>query len=121
MEALLEEYAIEQEFVKNMDAQIKKYQSRKKTSNTKIDEIKLKIQNRVGDGYDGENGSVSLRGVPPKLIVSDESLIGDEWFIEKTTRTLDKNGIKSALKKDQKIDGATLSNGGQTIVITLKD
>lgn len=59
--------------------------------------------------------TVSLRAVPQALIVKDESLIPSKFF--KTEVKLDKKALLAALKDDEQVDGAELSNGGQTISI----
>lgn len=64
--------------------------------------------------YKGASGTVGFRSVPPSVIIIDESKIPDEF--KKTTVSVDKTLLKKALK-DGAIDGAELSNGGETIGI----
>lgn len=68
-------------------------------------------------------GTVSIKAVAPKLIVSDESAVPAKYWTAGAP-TLDKKALLADLKAQADgggpigpIDGASLSNGGQTIQI----
>jgi len=60
--------------------------------------------------------TVSLRAVPPGLVVSNEAEIpGDYWKAQPAK--LDKRGLLAALQMGQAVPGAGLGNGGTTISV----
>lgn len=61
-------------------------------------------------------GTAAVRPVPPKVIVTDESLI-PAAFWKRGDPKLDKKALGAALKEKRDIAGATLSNGGTTLEI----
>jgi hypothetical protein len=63
--------------------------------------------------------TVSLRVVPPGLVVSNEAEIpGDYWNAQPAK--LDKRGLLAALQTGQTVPGAGLGNGGMTISVRSK-
>lgn len=58
----------------------------------------------------------SIRNTPAKVIVTDEKIIPPKFFKEKTTTSLDKTLLKTALKQGASVQGATLDNGSVTLV-----
>lgn len=78
-----------------------------------MDNLKLKIvEEYLEDGVCPFN--LTIRKVSPKVIITDESLIPDEF--KKTTVTIDKIKLNKAVK-DGDIAGTTLDNGGYTVAI----
>lgn len=63
--------------------------------------------------------TLSLRNVPPKAEVAEETLIPSEYW-EAQPPKLDKKALLSALKAGAQIPGATLSNGGIALQIRTK-
>lgn len=61
-------------------------------------------------------GTLSLKTVPGKVIVTDESLIPAEYW-EKQDPKLSKKLVGEALKAGTKVPGAEMSNGGITLNI----
>ena len=61
-------------------------------------------------------GTASVKPVPPKVIVTDESLI-PAAFWKASDPKLDKKALAAALKDKREIAGATLSNGSVTLEI----
>lgn len=61
-------------------------------------------------------GTLSLKNVPGKVVVIDESLIPAEYW-EKKDPTLSKTLVGAALKAGTKVPGAEMSNGGITLSI----
>jgi len=60
--------------------------------------------------------TVSLRAVPPGLVVSDETVIPDAFWKPQPPK-LDKKGLLATLNAGQTVPGATLANGGTTISV----
>src|SRR5487761_1617886 len=60
--------------------------------------------------------TVSLRAVPPGLIVSDEASIPADYWKSQPPK-LDKKGLLAGLNAGQAIPGASLGNGGTTISV----
>lgn len=60
--------------------------------------------------------TVSLRAVPPGLVLNDESQIPADYWKPQPPK-LDKKGLLTSLNAGQVIPGATLGNGGTTISV----
>jgi|SRR5215469_4108212 len=60
--------------------------------------------------------TVSLRAVPPGLVVSDETAIPADYWKPQPPK-LDKKGLLAGLNAGQAIPGAALGNGGTTIAV----
>lgn len=63
--------------------------------------------------------TLSLRAVPPKVVVIDEAQIPDAYWREKTVRSVDRDALKNALKTET-IPGAQMSNGGVGLTVRTK-
>jgi len=63
--------------------------------------------------------TVSIRSVPSKALIQEESEIPSEYW-EPQAPKLNKKSLLSALKENKIIPGATLSNGGKTISIKVR-
>lgn len=68
--------------------------------------------------YQGIAGTVSVKAVPPKPIVTDEARVPERFF--ETKRNLSKSLINEAVKNGETIPGVTLDNGGETLSIRSK-
>lgn len=104
---------------------------------SRIDELnerKRRIENRIGskramieqamvigevERLERPTFTLSLRKVPPKAEVSEESLIPAAYW-EAQPPKLDKKALLAALKGGTQIPGATLSNGGIALQIRTK-
>lgn len=60
--------------------------------------------------------TVSLRAVPPGLVVSDEAQIPADYW-KPLPPKLDKKGLLASLNAGQAVPGAALGNGGTTIAV----
>ena len=60
--------------------------------------------------------TVSLRAVPPGLVVSDEAQIPADYWKPQPAK-LDRKGLLASLNTGQVVPGATLGNGGTTISV----
>lgn len=61
--------------------------------------------------------TISLRPVPPKVEITDEAVIPAQYW-KRAEPTVDKRKILDALKDEQVVPGAVLSNGGVTISVS---
>jgi hypothetical protein len=59
--------------------------------------------------------TVSMRSVPPKVVITDEAAVPDTFF--RIKREISKSAVADALKAGDPVPGATLSNGGQSLSI----
>jgi len=64
-------------------------------------------------------GTMSVRDVKPKLVVTDEAKIPARFW-KPADPTLDRAAVKAALDANETIPGATLSNGGIGLSIRIK-
>lgn len=60
--------------------------------------------------------TVSLRPVPPKVEITDETLVPTQFW-RRADPALDRRAILEALKAKQDVPGALLSNGGSAITV----
>lgn len=63
--------------------------------------------------------TISLRALPSKVVVTDETRIPADYWREKTTKTVDKTALKTALENGT-VPGAELSNGGIGLSVRTK-
>lgn len=61
------------------------------------------------------SGIIHIKKIPRGVIVTDETKIPEQFF--KIERKLDKKTLNEAVKGGETIDGATLDNGGYTLMI----
>ena len=64
-------------------------------------------------------GTVSLKTVPPKAIITDEASIPARFW-KPSDPKLDKRAVLDALKSSEAVPGAELSNGSMTIQIKVQ-
>jgi hypothetical protein len=60
--------------------------------------------------------TLSRKPTPPKVQITDEAAIPSQFW-RRADPTLDKKAISDALKSNQDVPGATLSNGAETLAI----
>lgn len=58
--------------------------------------------------------TVSLKNLPPAVIIDDEGQIAEQFYTVKEVKSLSKTALKQALQSDEIVEGAHLSNGGIT-------
>ncbi len=73
------------------------------------------IREYLENGLLPASDTLHIKKVPIGVIVTDESKIPDQFF--KIEKKLDKKALNEAVKGGEQIDGATLDNGGYTIMI----
>lgn len=64
------------------------------------------------------HGTASLRAVPPKAEIINEADIPSKFWKPQPPK-LDKKSVLDALKANEPVPGATLSNGGVTVAIKM--
>lgn len=64
-------------------------------------------------------GTMSVRQIPPKTIVTDEALVPARFW-RPADPTLDKRALKAALDAKEEVPGAMLSNGGIGLTVRVK-
>lgn len=62
-------------------------------------------------------GTISVRNLIKKAIINDEEKLPDAYI--KITKTPDRAKITNALNDGDEVDGASLSNGGETISLRI--
>lgn len=103
--------------IKNLDAMAKAYEdeekrlkAQKQAAKIRIDGLKKYVKDNLeAMGKDKVEVGIfkwSLQYSPPKLIITDESLIPDEFFV--IERKPIKSEIKKAIEAEQTIDGAEI-------------
>lgn len=76
----------------------------------------LKLMTTAGlDKHKATEGNISVVNSPDKVIITDEAAIPDELM--RIKKEPDKTAIKKALQSGKKVSGASMSNGGITLMI----
>lgn len=73
------------------------------------------IKDYLEDGVLPSSDMLHVKKVPRGVIVTDESKLPEQFF--RIERKLDKKALNEAVKGGEQIDGATLDNGGYTLMI----
>lgn len=98
------------------------YTSRRKSFESAADSLKdviFSIMSAAGEvKYKGVSGTVSIRDVPPKPEVREESLLPEKYW--KISKSVDKAKINADIKDGKKIPGVGMDNGNVTISIRTK-
>lgn len=103
--------------IKNLDAMADAYEdeerrlrTKKQAAKKRVDGLKKYVKDNLeAIGKDRVEAGIfkwSLRNSPPKLVITDESLIPDEFFV--IERKPIKSEIKKAIEMEQTIDGAEI-------------
>lgn len=116
---------LEDEYLRLSDVELKLENSKRQLDDRlrkvriEMDTIKAKIiEEYLEDGVVPFN--LTIKKVPPKPIVTDESKVPDYFF--KVERKLDKAALNKAVKEGREIEGVAMDNGGMTVSIkAMKD
>lgn len=103
--------------IKNLDAMADAYEdeerrlrTKKQAAKNRVDGLKKYVKDNLeAMGKDKVEAGIfkwSLQYSPPKLVITDESLIPDEYFV--IERKPIKSEIKKAIESEQVIDGAEI-------------
>lgn len=110
------EYVAQAEAAKDLVETYKKRQNRFEDRADNFKQLTCMIMDAAGETkYQGVSGTVTIKAVPPKPVVTDESKIPDNYI--KTTTSIDKAAINAAVKNGASIPGVSMDNGGVTTQI----
>jgi hypothetical protein len=124
LDKLVFKYACECDMQDAINAHIDTLSARHAASQKRQDSLKNVIQVIMESLPDKTKrlsaGTVTLKAVAPKVVVTDESLLPDEVFETKTVKKLVKAKLDEMHQDKGSLPGCYLSNGGQTISIRRK-
>lgn len=110
----------DQVLLSGLKAMIEEFQSRKARIEDRVENkrglIELVLLRAEIKTLETPSATVSLRAVPAKLANVDEALVPSEYFTVPAP-TLDRRKLLADLKEGKQVEGASLSNGGQTVSI----
>lgn len=121
---LIAESALDDETMANaITERIKGLQERKSRAEVTAEHKRALIimaMERAGlKSVKGPAATLSVRDVPPKVIIDDEAAIPSTFFVPQDPR-LDKKAVTEALREGRQVPGASLSNGGVSLTIRVK-
>lgn len=103
-----------------LEARIKELTERRSRFENQASRIKLSIAVGMGQAelrkLELPQATLSLRAVPPKAEITDESMIPAQFWKPQDPK-LDRKAVLDALKAKEDVPGAMLSNGGETLAI----
>ena len=119
-EYILKRIAMLEVLMAGIDEHARKLADRKKRLKAQHENLRTALGVAMGDAglkkIEASIGTVSLRGVSPSVIVTEEADLPSRFL--KTEVKIDRAALTQALKDGEDIPGATLSNGSQTITIS---
>lgn len=80
------------------------------------DYVKRVMQQSGSMKLEGKTATFYLRAATPSVLISDESLLPEEFVKVTVTRVPDRRAIKEAIEAGHDVPGADLTLGGQTLV-----
>jgi hypothetical protein len=60
--------------------------------------------------------TLTIKATPPKAVITDEAALPSKFFVPQDPK-LSLKAVSEALKSNEHVPGATLSNGGSTLQI----
>jgi len=125
---LLERLVEAEQSAKAMQAAIKDIvdglslrKDRYKARQEKTRQLMLELMGLMGAKSVGlPMATLSVSTKKPSVIITDESAIPGRYWQERITRSPDKASIKEALDAGGYVEGAALSNGGETLTVRVK-
>lgn len=115
----LEEMRAAETLCEGIQSRMRTLSERKTRLERKSDAMRALMQKLIEHANEQKvtlpEATISLRTIPPKVIIEDEAQIPDLYMI--LTKTPDKRLIHSSLKDGEVIPGVTLSNGGTGITV----
>ena len=107
--------------IESIDSQIKRLQAMKRTITTRQDQLKEYLRyNMIESGItkiDCPYFKISLRKSAKSVQVDNVDLLPDQYVTVKIVTSPDKNAIAKALKSGAEVDGASLVDGKQSLII----
>lgn len=120
---VLEQTHEDEIMIEGLDAKIKELQTRKGRMEKSVESrrnVILMAMDKAGlHTIRSPLGTMSIRDVKPKLVVTDEARIPARFW-KPADPTLDRAALKAALDANEAIPGASLSNGGIGLAIRIK-
>jgi chromosome segregation ATPase len=108
-------------FGEAIDQQITKLEIRRERFKNQAELLKTAISSAMStaevDRLELPNATLSIKAVAPKAIITDEAAIPSKFWKPSDPR-LDKKAVLDALKANEAVPGATLSNGSTTLQVT---
>lgn len=118
-----EETLEDETLLAGLEATIKTLQERKSRVERSIDtrrNIILMAMDKAGlQTIKGPLATLSMRETPPKVQITDEAKIPSRFWVPADPK-LDRKALADALKANQAVEGASLSNGGISLSIRVK-
>lgn len=118
--AAVDRMAILNDFQESLETRIKSLQERRDRFEDQAARIKAAIHVAMGQAelrkLELPQATLSVRAVPPKVEIIDESAIPSQFWKPQDPK-LDKKAVLEALKAKEPVAGAVLSNGGETLSI----
>lgn len=100
--------------------EIKRLQSRKHTFEARYERLKQRViclmEDQGKKKLEGRTSTLMLRACPVSVLVEDDAIVPDEFKVAKTTVSIDKRAIKSAIDQGFEVPGAQLVSGLNTLV-----
>jgi hypothetical protein len=117
---VIEDLAADEANVAGIKAHIETMKVRKERLEKRIEFRRAAILNAMSIGeiktLPLAIATLTRKPVPPKLLITNETEIPSQFW-KRADPTLDKKAIADALKNEQQVPGATLSNGSETLAI----
>lgn len=119
----IEQIALDQAAIDGISEFIKRMEARKNRHEKRVEALKTAVlvglQQAERKTLPHALATLTVRSASQSAIITDESLIPSKFW-KKQPPKLDKKAILDALKNKEKVDGATLSNGGETLSMRFK-
>ena len=116
--AVVEDIASDCASIEGIDAHLKTMRGRKERLEARVESRRAVILNAMAIGeikkLELAIATLSRKPTPPKVQVIDEALVPSNFW-KRADPSLDKRALLEALKGEQVIPGATLSNGGESL------
>lgn len=121
LDLALSQISLDQGLLVGIKSHTDKVATRKARIEKRIGILKSAIQSALNAAHikthEGPTATVTTKAIPKSAIVVDESAIPSKYFKPQPPK-LDKKALLADLK-DGSVDGAELSNGGETIQIRI--
>lgn len=118
---VVEQIAADTSAVAGMDEFIQRMEARRDRHKKRIETMKtaliVGLQQSGRKSFPHALATLSLRAVPSRAEITDESLVPSKFW-KANDPTLDKKAVLNALKAKETVTGAKLSEPGQTIAIS---
>ncbi len=115
---VVEEIDAELSHIEALSLQMDRIKRRSDRKKDKVERLKTSISSALElanlSSHETPLAKITIKKIAPKLVVTDEALIPTNYWKPQEPK-LDRKTLLSDLKAEQEVQGASLSNGGQTI------